>query len=157
MHTTTTTTSLARSAWADFLSGGVMIEFTPVEPEAVEITAAKNEASYAIKKVLHARHVEYVEAMEAHLAKLEASYALKKALHARHVAHTEAMEAHLAKLGAIRAQEVFPCDLSELDTDELSMQELEAAMLEAPYGEEFEFFAAAWQERLELAAMDERA
>ena len=128
MHTTTTT-SLARSALADFLSGGVMIEFTPVEPEAVEITAAKNEASYAIKKVLHARHVAYVEAMEAHLAKLE----------------------------AIRAQEVFPCDLSELDTDELSMQELEAAMLEAPYGEEFEFFAAAWQERLELAAMDELA
>lgn len=41
------------------------------------------------------------------------------------------MEAHLAKLEAIRAQEAFPCDLSELDIDELSMQELEAAVLEA--------------------------
>ena len=105
-----------------------LIEFTPVEPEAVEITAAKNAASDAIKEVLRARHVAYVEAMEAHQAKLE----------------------------AIRAQEVFPCDLTELDTDELSMQELEAAMLEAPYGEEFEFCAAAWQERLELAAGDSR-
>ena len=42
------------------------IEFTPVEPEAVEITAAKNAASDAIKEVLRARHVAYVEAMEAH-------------------------------------------------------------------------------------------
>ena len=124
MHTTIT--SLTRPAWSEFLGDSGMIEFTPVEPEAVEITAAKNAASDAIKEVLHARHVAYVEAMEAHLAKLE----------------------------AIRAQEVFPCDLSELDTDELSLQELEAAMLEAPYGEEFEFFAAAWQERLELAAID---
>ena len=106
----------------------VWIEFTPVEPEAVEITAAKNAASDAIKEVLRARHVKYVEAMEEHLAKLE----------------------------AIRAQEVFPCDLTELDTDELSMQELEAAMLEAPYGKEFDFFMAAWQERLELAAVDAR-
>ena len=112
---------------SDFLSGGGWIEFTPVEPEAVEITAAKNAASDAIKDVLRARHVAYVEAMEAHLAKLE----------------------------AIRAQEVFPCDLSELDTDELSLQELEAAMLEAPYGDEFEFFVDAWQERLELAAIDD--
>lgn len=127
MHTTIT--SLARPTWADFLSGSGWTEFTPVEPEAVEITAAKNAASDAIKEVLRARHVAYVEAMEAHLAKLE----------------------------AIRAQEVFPCDLSELDTDELSMQELEAAMLEAPYGEVFDFFVDAWQERLELAAMDERA
>ena len=106
----------------------VWIEFTPVEPEAVEITAAKNAASDAIKEVLRARHVAYVEAMEAHLARME----------------------------AIRAQEVFPCDLTELDTDELSMQELEAAMLEAPYGKEFEFFMAAWQERLELEAIDAR-
>ena len=127
MHTTMP--SLARSALVDFLSGSGWTEFTPVEPEAVEITAAKNAASDAIKEVLRARHVAYVEAMEAHLAKLE----------------------------AIRAQEVFPCDLSELDTDELSMQELEAAMLEAPYGEVFDFFVDAWQERLELAAMDERA
>lgn len=124
MHTTMT--SLARPTLVDFLSGGGMIEFTPVEPEAVEITAAKNAASDAIKKVLRARHVAYVEAMEAHLAKLE----------------------------AIRAQEVFPCDLSELDTDELSMQELEAALIEAPYGEVFDFFADAWQERLELAAIN---
>ena len=126
MHTTIT--SLARPSLVDFLSGGGMIEFTPVEPEAAEITAAKNAASDAIKEVLRARHVAYTEAMEAHWAKLE----------------------------AIRAQEVFPCDLSELDTDELSLAELESAMLEAPYGEEFEFFADAWQERLELAAMDER-
>lgn len=124
MHTTIT--SLARPTLSDFLSGGGMIEFTPVEPEAVEITAARREASDAFTKVLRARHVAYVEAMEAHLAKLE----------------------------AIRAQEVFPCDLSELDTDELSMQELEAAMIEAPYGEEFEFFVDAWQERLELAAIN---
>ena len=103
------------------------IEFTPVEPEAVEITAAKNAASDAIKEVLRARNVAYVEAMEAHWERME----------------------------AIRAQEVFPCDLTELDTDELSMQELEAAMLEAPYGEVFEFFEAAWQERLELAAGDD--
>ena len=123
---TAITTSLAHPSLVDFLSGGGMIEFTPVEPEAVEITAAKNAASDAIKEVLRARHVAYVEAMEAHLAKLE----------------------------AIRAQEVFPCDLSELDTDELSLAELESAMLEAPYGEEFEFFVDAWQERLELAAMD---
>ena len=114
--------------WADFLSGSGCLEFTPVEPEAVEITAAKKAASDAIKEVLRARHVKYVEAMEAHWERME----------------------------AIRAQEVFPCDLTELDTDELSMQELEAAMLEAPYGEEFEFFAAAWQERLELAAGDAR-
>ena len=107
----------------------VWIEFTPVEPEAVEITAAKNAASDAIKEVLRARHVKYVEAMEAHQAKLE----------------------------AIRAQEVFPCDLTELDTDELSLQELEAAILEAPYGgEEFDFFYDAWQERIELAAVDAR-
>ena len=106
----------------------VWIEFTPVEPEAVEITAAQNAASDAIKEVLRARHVKYVEAMEAHQAKLE----------------------------AIRAQEVFPCDLTELDTDELSLQELEAAVLEAPYGEEFDFFVAAWQERLELEAIDAR-
>ena len=105
-----------------------LIEFTPVEPEAVEITAAKNAASDAIKEVLRARHVKYVEAMEAHQARLE----------------------------AIRAQEVFPCDLTELDTDELSMQELEAAVLEAPYGKEFDFFFDAWQERLELAAGDAR-
>ena len=105
-----------------------LIEFTPVEPEAVEITAAKNAASDAIKEVLRARHVAYVEAMEAHQAKLE----------------------------AIRAQEVFPCDLTELDTDELSLQELEAAVLEAPYGKEFDFFFDAWQERLELAAGDSR-
>lgn len=118
----------ATTDWADFLSGSALIEFTPVEPEAVEITAAKKAASDAIKEVLRARHVAYVEAMEAHLAKLE----------------------------AIRAQEVFPCDLTELDTDELSMQELEAAMLEAPYGKEFDFFMAAWQERLELAAVDAR-
>ena len=103
-------------------------DFTPVEVEAPEVAAAKKATSDAIKEVLRARHVQYVEAMEAHLAKLE----------------------------AIRAQEVFPCDLTELDTDELSMQELEAAMLEAPYGEEFEFFSAAWQERLELAAIDDR-
>ena len=109
--------------WADFLSGGGLVEFTPVEPEAVEVTAAKNAASDAIKEVLRARHVAYVEAMEAHLAKLE----------------------------AIRAQEVFPCDLTELDTDELSMQELEAAVLEAPYGEVFDFFFDALQERQELA------
>ena len=114
--------------WADFLSGGGLIEFTPVEPEAVEITAAKKAASDAIKAVLRARHVAYVEAMEAHLAKLE----------------------------AIRAQEVFPCDLTELDTDELSLSELEAAVLEAPYGKEFDFFYDAWQERLELAAVDAR-
>ena len=114
--------------WVDFLSGSGWIEFTPVEPEAVEITAAKNAASDAIKKVLRARHVAYVEAMEAHLAKLE----------------------------AIRAQEVFPCDLRELDTDELSMQELEAAVLEAPYGEVFAVLLAALQERQELAALDER-
>ena len=114
--------------WADFLSGSGCLEFTPVEPEAVEITAAKNAASDAIKEVLRARHVAYVEAMEAHQAKLE----------------------------AIRAQEVFPRDLTELDTDELSMQELEAAVLEAPYGKEFDFFFDAWQERLELAAGDER-
>ena len=114
--------------WADFLSGSGWIEFVPVEPEAVEITAAQNSASDAIKKVLRARHVAYVEAMEAHLAKLE----------------------------AIRAQEVFPCDLRELDTDELSMQELEAAVLEAPYGEVFDVLVAAWQERLELAAIDAR-
>ena len=115
--------TLDQTNWADFLSGGGWIEFTPVEPEAVEVTAAKNAASDAIKEVLRARHVAYVEAMEAHLAKLE----------------------------AIRAQEVFPCDLTELDTDELSMQELEAAVLEAPYGEVFDFFFDAWQERLELA------
>ena len=114
---------LDQTNWADFLSGGGLVEFTPVEPEAVEVTAAKNAASDAIKEVLRARHVAYVEAMEAHLARLE----------------------------AIRAQEVFPCDLTELDTDELSMQELEAAVLEAPYGEEFDFFFDAWQERLELA------
>ena len=113
--------------WADFLSGSGLIEFTPVEPEAVEIAAAKKAASDAIKEVLRARHVAYVEAMEAHLAKLE----------------------------AIRAQEVFPCDLTEVDTDELSMQELEAAVLKAPYGDEFDFFMAAWQERLELAAGDD--
>ena len=112
--------------WADFLSGSGCLEFTPVEPEAVEITAAKNAASDAIKEVLRARHVAYVEAMEAHQARLE----------------------------AIRAQEVFPCDLTELDTDELSLQELEAAMLEAPYGEEFDFFVAAWQERLDLLKDD---
>ena len=106
----------------------VWIEFTPVEPEAVEIAAAKKAASDAIKKVLRARHVKYIEAIEAHWERME----------------------------AIRAQEVFPCDLTELDTDELSMQELEAAMLEAPYGEVFEFFEAAWQERLELAAVDAR-
>ena len=114
---------LDQTNWADFLSGGGLVEFTPVEPEAVEVTAAKTAASDAIKEVLRARHVAYVEAMEAHLAKLE----------------------------AIRAQEVFPCDLTELDTDELSMQELEAAVLEAPYGEVFDFFFDAWQERLELA------
>ena len=125
MHTITRV-SLARPTLVEFLSSGGMIEFTPVEPEAVDITAAKNAASDAIKEVLRARHVAYEEAMEAHLAKLE----------------------------AIRAQEVFPCDLSELDTDELSMQELEAAMIEAPYGEEFDFFVAAWQERLELAAIN---
>lgn len=106
----------------------VWIEFTPVEPEAVEITAAQNAASDAIKEVLRARHVKYVEAMEAHQAKLE----------------------------AIRAQEVFPCDLTELDTDELSLQELEAAVLEAPYGKEFDFFFDAWQERLELLKDDAR-
>ena len=104
------------------------IEFVPVEPESVEIAAAKKAASDALKEVLRARHVAYVEAMEAHLARLE----------------------------AIRAQEVFQCDLTELDTDELSMQELEAAVLEAPYGDEFNFFFDAWQERLELAALDER-
>ena len=114
--------------WADFLSGSGCLEFTPVEVEAPEVTAAKKATSEAIKEVLRARHVKYVEAMEAHQAKLE----------------------------AIRAQEVFPCDLTELDTDELSMQELEAAMLEAPYGDEFDFFADAWQERLELAAIDAR-
>ena len=53
--------------WAD----GGWIEFTPVEPEAVEITAAKNAASDAIKEVLRARHVKYVEATEAHWARLE--------------------------------------------------------------------------------------
>ena len=126
MHTITRV-SLARPTLVEFLSCGGMIEFTPVEPEAVEITAAKKAASDAIKEVLRARHVAYEEAMAAHWAKLE----------------------------AIRAQEVFPCDLSELDTDELSMQELEAAMLEAPYGEEFDFFVDAWQERLELAADSE--
>ena len=114
--------------WADFLSGSGGIEFTPVEPEAVEIAAAKKAASDAIKEVLRARHVKYDEAMEAHWERME----------------------------AIRAQEVFPCDLTELDTDELSLQELEAAMLEAPYGDEFDFFVAAWQERLELAAVDAR-
>ena len=124
----TTITSLVGSAWAEFLGDSGMIEFTPVEPEAEDIAAAKNAASDAIKKVLRARHVAYTEAMEAHLAKLE----------------------------AIRAQEVFPFDLSELDTDELSMQELEAAVLEAPYGEVFDFFMDAWQERLELAAIDAR-
>lgn len=118
----------ATTNWADFLSGSGSLEFIPVEPEAVEITAAKNAASDAIKKVLRARHVAYVEAMEAHLAKLE----------------------------AIRAQEVFPCDLRELDTDELSMQELEAAVLEAPYGEVFAVLLAALQERLELADIDAR-
>ena len=106
----------------------VWIEFTPVEPEAVEITAAQNAASDAIKEVLRARHVKYVEAMEAHWERME----------------------------AIRAQEVFPCDLTELDTDELSLQELEAAVLEAPYGKEFDFFFDAWQERLELLKDDAR-
>ena len=119
---------LDQTNWADFLSGGGLIEFTPIEVEAVEVTTAKTATSDAIKEVLRARHVKYVEAMDAHLAKLE----------------------------AIRAQEVFPCDLTELDTDELSMQELEAAVLEAPYGEEFDFFFDAWQERLELAAIDDR-
>ena len=106
----------------------VWIEFTPVEPEAVEITAAQNAASDAIKEVLRARHVKYVEAMEAHWERME----------------------------AIRAQEVFPRDLTELDTDELSLQELEAAVLEAPYGKEFDFFFDAWQERLELLKDDAR-
>ena len=119
---------LDQTNWADFLSGSGWVEFTPVEVEAPEVTTAKTATSDAIKEVLRARHVKYVEAMDAHLAKLE----------------------------AIRAQEVFPCDLTELDTDELSMQELEAAVLEAPYGEEFDFFFDAWQERLELAAIDDR-
>ena len=123
-----TSTSTSTTNWADFLSGSGCLEFTPVEPEAVEITAAKNAASDAIKEVLRARHVACVEAMEAHQARLE----------------------------AIRAQEVFPCDLTELDTDELSMQELAAAVLEAPYGKEFDFFFDAWHERLELAAVDSR-
>ena len=124
MHTAIT--SLARPAWSEFLGDSGMIEFAPVEPESAEITAARNEVSDAFKKVLHARHVAYVAATEA---------------------HWEAME-------AIRAQEVFPCDLSELDTDTLSLAELESAMLDASYGDEFEFFADAWTERLELAAMD---
>ena len=105
-----------------------LLEFVPIEVEAPEVTAAKTATSDAIKEVLRARHVAYVEAMEAHWAKLE----------------------------AIRAQEVFPADLTELDTDTLSLHELEAAVLEAPYGDEFDFFFDAWQERLELAAIDDR-
>ena len=43
-----------------------------------------------------------------------------------------------------------------VDVDAMSLSELEAAMLAAPCGDEFDFFFDAWQERLELLKDDAR-